>query len=221
MALTRPRKSHEPVNKPPKELFLLVKGVKFEGQYLAEVSLPTPEDVRRLRKTAGLTQKELAKRAEVSQSLVARIEGGSVDPRLSTIKKILMAISITKEQKAAKDIMHKPVISVEASSPIRKAVDLMRKFNISQMPVLKDGKVVGSVQETTLLRRILQSSRPENVFNEPIEAIMEERFPTIGASAGITEIMHLLARGAPALVVTDRDKPVGIITKIDVLQTST
>jgi len=187
---------------------------------LAEASLPTPEDVRKLRRAAGLTQKELAERAAVSQSLVARIEGGSVDPRLSTLKKILTAISTTKQQKVAKEIMHKPVISIEVSAPVREAVDLMREFNISQMPVLKNGKIVGSIQETTLLRRILLSDNPEKIFNELIEEIMEEVFPTIGSSTGLTEIMHLLARGAPAIIVTERDKPIGIITKIDVVLTS-
>ena len=45
--------------------------------------IPSPEDIRRMRIRAGLTQKELAERAGVSQSLIARIERGSVDPRLS------------------------------------------------------------------------------------------------------------------------------------------
>lgn len=187
---------------------------------MAKVSLPTSEEIRKLRRAAKLTQKELARRAEVSQSLVARIEGGTVDPRLSTLRKILTAISTTKQLKAAKDVMNRPVISVEASAPVRRVVDLMREYNISQMPVLRDGKVVGSIQETTLLRRILLSDNPERVFGEPIEKIMEEEFPAIGLSTGLPEIMSLLARGAPAIIVTDKDKPVGIITKIDVVLAS-
>ncbi|MHA1431033.1 MAG: helix-turn-helix domain-containing protein, partial [Candidatus Freyarchaeota archaeon] len=53
--------------------------------------LPTPEDIKRLRKKVGLTQTELAEKAGVSQSLIARIESGSVDPRLSTLQRILNA----------------------------------------------------------------------------------------------------------------------------------
>ncbi len=84
--------------------------------------LPTPEEIRRLRLKAGLTQKELAERAGVSQSLIARIESGTVDPRLSTLKKILRALEeATKEGIKAGDVMHTPVITVQMTDSIRKA----------------------------------------------------------------------------------------------------
>ncbi len=51
--------------------------------------IPSPEEIRRYRISLGLTQSELARRAKVSQSLIARIESGEIDPRVSTLKKIL------------------------------------------------------------------------------------------------------------------------------------
>ena len=46
------------------------------------------EEIKKIRKSLGLTQAELAKRADVSQSIIAKIESGSIDPTLSKAKKI-------------------------------------------------------------------------------------------------------------------------------------
>ena len=53
------------------------------------MELPTPEDLRQRRTELDLTQSSLADKAGVSQPLIARIEGGDVDPRLSTLRRIV------------------------------------------------------------------------------------------------------------------------------------
>lgn len=175
------------------------------------------EDLRRLRKSYGLTQKEVAKKAGVSQSLIARIEAGKVDPRLSTVKKILNSILSTKKEKNAASIMHSPVICVNIDDSVRKAVDLMEAHGISQLPVLDKERVVGSVQEGTIIRRILQSKEPEKVFNLKVEEVMEEPFTAVSPSTNINEILTLLTHEKPAVLVVDKGKPIGIITKIDLI----
>ncbi len=57
------------------------------------MELPTPRDLRERRTALDLTQSELAERADVSQPLIARIEGGDVDPRLSTLRRIVEALN--------------------------------------------------------------------------------------------------------------------------------
>ena len=49
--------------------------------------IPTPDELKARRETLGIRQTQLALRAGISQSMVARIEAGSVDPRTSTLKK--------------------------------------------------------------------------------------------------------------------------------------
>lgn len=182
---------------------------------MVTVRLPTPEEVRRLRKIAGLTQKELANRAHVSQSLIARIEAGQVDPRLSTLQKILSAITPAEEKNLAQHIMHTPVISVDVADRVRKAVDLMKKYDVSQLPVLRGKRVVGSIQETTLVKRLILSREPEKVYNVFVQDIMESPFVAVDPSAGLNEILTLLGQGHPAILVLDDGNLVGIITKID------
>lgn len=62
------------------------------------MQLPTPEDLKKKRIELGLTQSDLAKRAGVSQPLIARIEMSDVDPRLSTVSKILGAFDEVKKE---------------------------------------------------------------------------------------------------------------------------
>ena len=82
------------------------------------MELPTPEDLRERRTDLGLTQSELADRADVSQPLIARIEGGDVDPRLSTLRRIVDALQEAEGGVLrARDLMHSPVVSVALTTP--------------------------------------------------------------------------------------------------------
>ncbi len=206
--------------KDPKKLSLLTLRLNLELYYLVSLKLPTPKDIKHLRKIADLTQKELAKKAGVSQSLIARIENGTVDPRLSTLKRIIDAVVTVFEKRSAKDVMHSPVITIDVMEPVYKVVRLMRKHGISQIPVTKKGKIVGSIQESTLIDKIIFTSRKKNIVYEPVQNIMEDRFMIVNPSSNFEGVLVILSRGYPAVLVMDKDKLVGIITKIDVLSST-
>ncbi|MHA2274279.1 MAG: CBS domain-containing protein [Candidatus Kariarchaeaceae archaeon] len=189
---------------------------------MSDTHLITPEELRNLRKRFRLTQKELAKKAGVSQSLIARIENKSVDPRLSTVRRIFNAItSIQRERKKAKDVMHSPVITIEAMDTIKNAISLMKKFAISQLPVLRENKIVGSIQESALLDKLVNSKDADRFFSSSVYNIMEKSFPVVEPEADVNYIVNVLARENSALLVIENNKIVGIITKIDLLLPST
>jgi predicted transcriptional regulator len=181
------------------------------------MSLPTPEDIRRMRIMAGLTQKELAERAGVSQSLIARIEAGTVDPRLSTLRKILRALMPSIGGLKAEQVMHRPVIWVDADEPVRNVVELMERYGISQVPVLEKGVVVGTVHETILLRHFLKTKNPSALFNKPAREVMDDPLPMVSPSSSISDVLALLSGENPAVLVMNGGKLTGIITKIDVI----
>ena len=181
------------------------------------MSLPTPEDIRRMRIMAGLTQKELAERAGVSQSLIARIEAGTVDPRLSTLRKILKALTPSIGELKAGHVMHKPVIWVDVDEPVKSVVELMEKYGISQVPVLERGAVVGTIHETTLLKHFLKTKNPSALFNKPAREVMDDPLPIVSPSSSISDVLALLSGENPAVLVMEGGKLVGIITKIDVI----
>jgi len=178
---------------------------------------PTPQELRVLRKRARLTQKELATRAGISQALVARIEAGDVDPRLSTLRKILRVLNEVYENKfTMKNIMHQPVITVDVEETIGKAVEVMWKNGISQLPVMKGDDVVGSMKEETILKK-LKDENFKDLLNMSISYLLEEPFPTVSIETDLDEVSKLLSMGSPAVLVNEHGRMVGIITKIDLI----
>lgn len=180
--------------------------------------LPTPEDLRRLRLKAGLTQKELARRAGVSQSLIARIERGDINPRLSTLRRIMEVLyEVLEEGLTAEAIMHKPVIAVNEDDPVEKVVKIMEKYGISQVPVLdSNNRVVGTIMESTIIKQLL-NRRVENIFKKKAKEIMEPPLPMVPPTAKNSTILSLLME-YPAVLVSSGGKLVGIISKIDFIR---
>ena len=114
-----------------------------------------------------------------------------------------------------------PFIGVQARDTVRSAIDTMQNYGISQLPVIEGngdgqaGAMVGSIQERTLLDRIY---RDPSLVESSVGAAMDPPFPTIPRHADMDEAFDLLLGGAAALVVIDRDRPVGMITKLDLLE---
>jgi len=180
-------------------------------------SLPTPQYIRSLRKKAGLTQKEVARRAGVSQSLIARIEAGTVDPRLSTLRKILAVLEEALEKlPKARDVMKSPVITVNEDDPVKKAAKIMWDYGISQIPVLdKHGRVIGTIFEDNIINSLL--SNRESTLSKTVKDIMGPVLPIVPPNETVDNVTQMLAKGIPAVLVMDGDRLLGIITKSDII----
>jgi len=184
--------------------------------------IPDGNVIRRLRKAVGLTQKELARRAGLSQSLISRIERGNIDPRLSTVRKIMRVIEglTVKGKVTAEQIMHKPVITVKANQPVKVAVELMEKYDISQLPVVdEEGRPIGALQESTLINYLIRERNFRRFSEKCIRNIMENPFPQVASNTNIQELLYIFSRGVPAVLVVKDGKISGIITKIDLITT--
>ncbi|MBV9545573.1 MAG: cystathionine beta-synthase [Chloroflexi bacterium] len=116
-----------------------------------------------------------------------------------------------------------PFIGVQARDTVRAAIDTMQRYGISQLPVV-EGKteagepvprMVGSIEERTLLDRIY---RDPTLVDSAVGAAMDPPFQTIPRSADVDEAFDMLLGGATALVITEREQPVGMITKLDLLE---
>src|SRR5436305_2630285 len=110
------------------------------------------------------------------------------------------------------------LITVSSREKVGRAIDLLQEYGISQMPVTEDGtgaKLVGSIQERTLLDRVY---RDPGLIETTVGAAMDGPFPTIAAGAHVDEAFNALLGGVTALVVMDAERPVGIITRVDLLE---
>lgn len=182
------------------------------------MQLPTSEDLKKRRNELGLTQSDLAKRAGVSQPLIARIESGDVDPRLSTVRKILDAFEeVEKEQQIIiKDLMHSPVIHVSPDDSIEDVVNLMHAHGFSQVPVLDRGVPVGSISEDMIVK-LMSESKKKPISQMRVSGIMGESFPTVSPGISIGVVSHIL-EGNPAVLVIEKGTVVGVVTKHDVMR---
>jgi predicted transcriptional regulator len=182
------------------------------------MQLPTPEDLKKRRNELGLTQSDLAKRAGVSQPLIARIESGDVDPRLSTVRKILEAFEEAKKEQQilTKDLMHSPVIHISPDDSVEEVVNLMHIHGFSQIPVLENSVPVGSISEDMIVR-LMSESKKKPISQLKISEIMGEPFPTVSPGVSISIVSHILEEN-PAVLVLDKGTVVGVVTKHDVMR---
>ena len=105
------------------------------------------------------------------------------------------------------------VATVSADEKVLAAYQRMKLYDVSQLPVLKDGRIVGIVDEEDILAEVYDN--PEH-FDEPVTEAMETHLVTVGPRASIAELMEIFKRGMVAIVV-DGDAFLGLITRIDLL----
>ena len=167
--------------------------------------------LKRLRTEAGLTQKGLAELVGVSQAHIAKIEQGKVDPRLSTINKILQVLT-EGEKRTCRDIMTKGVLLAKPNNSILKVSEVMVRHAISQMPVMNGSRVAGTVTEESIIRNL-----GSNIAAEKVKNVMDPPLPTVSEETGINTIRPLLGRHQGVLVVKGKEV-IGIITRSDLLK---
>ncbi|MDH5754129.1 MAG: CBS domain-containing protein [Candidatus Bathyarchaeota archaeon] len=168
--------------------------------------------LKRLRIEAGLTQKRLAELVGISQAHIAKIEQGKVDPRLSTINKILQVLT-EGEKRKCRDIMTKGVLFAKPNDSILKVSEVMVRHAISQMPVMNGSRVVGTVTEESIIRNL-----SSNIAAEKVKNIMDLPLPTVSEETSINAIRPLLEK-RQGVLVTKGKKVIGIITRSDMLKT--
>ncbi len=180
---------------------------------------PKIDEISKKRKILGLTQNELAKLSGVSQSLIAKLESGKIDPSYTKVKTIFNVINKLelKNKIKADRINYNKVVSVQEKQLVSEAVYLMKKHGYSQLPVLNNRQVVGSISEKTILNQILAGNFLDQISKLPIKEVMEDSLPQVNENAPLSLISSLL-QVYPAVLISTKGNVVGIITKADFLK---
>ena len=166
-----------------------------------------------------MTQKQLAVICSMSQSLIAKIESKKVSPSYAYIKKIFENLEALekKEELKAKDIMNNPVVFVNPNDKTFKAIKIMKEKGFSQLPVVDNGVAVGSVSDKNILELISNGENTKYVYNKSVKDFMEDSFPTVSKETGLNVMAAILKQNF-AVLVSDKGKNVGIVTKADLLK---
>ncbi|MBA1157948.1 pyridoxal-phosphate dependent enzyme [Microvirga mediterraneensis] len=122
----------------------------------------------------------------------------------------------------ARDVVINPfgegaTIFVSPNETLRSAFARMRSSDVSQLPVIEDGRVVGLVDESDILDALVANEGvPQGVFDKPVRDVMVTRLRTISADAPVKELLPLFAAGLVP-VIMDGDSFVGLATRIDLI----
>tara|TARA_B100001093_G_scaffold466727_1_gene485347 strand:- start:1824 stop:3188 length:1365 start_codon:yes stop_codon:yes gene_type:complete len=108
----------------------------------------------------------------------------------------------------------KPTIMADGSATISEVFDRMKKYDISQMPVTKDGDIVGSITERNILSALLDGA---DAHETSVSGIMLQSFPYVGINDKAKDISKLISKSNSAVLVKDIAGATHIITEYDLI----
>jgi cystathionine beta-synthase len=123
---------------------------------------------------------------------------------------------VLREKTAAGEIP--PFVTVQTHQKVKDAISLLHEHRVSQLPVVSGSDattVVGSVGERGLLKRALGDP---GLMSSDIVDVMEPPFPAVSTTDPVREAVELLSGDRQALIVTEDGRPVGIVTRADLLE---
>jgi cystathionine beta-synthase len=104
-------------------------------------------------------------------------------------------------------------VTVNSTETVMAAYRRMKLYDVSQVPVLRDGRIVGIVDEEDILVETVNN--PEH-FNEPVTRAMASHLVTVPVDAPVEQLMEIFKRGMVAIVMNGSEFQ-GLITRIDLL----
>ena len=113
------------------------------------------------------------------------------------------------------------LVLARTTERVGEAIETLQAHGISQMPVSERPEgddvagIVGSISEKGLLDR---AYRDPSIVERTVGEVMDRPLPLVDAGATLDEAFRALSGGTPAVIAVDADRPVGIITKLDLLE---
>ncbi|MGZ5220183.1 MAG: CBS domain-containing protein, partial [Chitinophagaceae bacterium] len=109
----------------------------------------------------------------------------------------------------------KRLITIEPSQTVAEAVDLMKKYDIEQIPVMNGNGPVGSISEGGLFQKVFDNP---DIKHSTIADVLEPTLPLVAFDTPVEKLSSLINRGNGAVLAKDEAGNYHIITKYDVLQ---
>ena len=112
-------------------------------------------------------------------------------------------------------------VTIESHQKLGQAIDLMQRYSISQLPVVRHdpaeslADIVGSLQERGLLDRIFKNP---DALNEDVAAAMQPPLAAVDSEETVDTVFSALTNGSPAVVVASGGRPTGMLTRSDLLE---
>jgi cystathionine beta-synthase len=105
---------------------------------------------------------------------------------------------------------------IQKTDTVRKAFDLMKSHDISQLPVMDEAQVIGVVTENSVLSYLLEN--PIKHADQPISAVMGDPLPLVDENMTFSQLRNYIGRQIPAVIARDKAGIHHIITQYDIIQ---
>jgi cystathionine beta-synthase len=106
------------------------------------------------------------------------------------------------------------MITVQHEDTVKTALDLLRRYEISQIPVMRGHEQVGSVNDIGVMQSVFDHA---DIIHQPVSDVMGRPFPTLEQAEEIERAYKMLTLENPAIVVTDDAEPIGVLTRQDII----
>lgn len=107
------------------------------------------------------------------------------------------------------------LVTISKDAMVADAIELMRKYDIENIPVKDADEIIGAVSESGLFNQILNN--PE-IKDQPISAVMEKPYPMVSFELPVEKISHLISKSNGAVLSKDETGDYHIVTKYDLIQ---
>jgi len=121
--------------------------------------------------------------------------------------------------KTVKDIINSrpktTLLSVNINDTVLDAINIMKKNDFEQLPVLENDEVIGSISEAGILARILENT---NIKNESVKSIIQKPIPIVAGDTPLDRMNSYINKDNGAVLVRDNNNDLHIVTKYDLLK---
>ena len=107
------------------------------------------------------------------------------------------------------------MLAIDADRPIRDAIRMMKECEVSQLPVNSEGRVVGQVDEVSLLQVLNRGGSPATTT---VRDAMGLAPPSLEPGVSVEEAYRVLLSGHPGILVAEGGEPRGYVTRIDLVR---
>jgi cystathionine beta-synthase len=104
-------------------------------------------------------------------------------------------------------------VTIGPEDSVQLAYRRMKLYDVSQLPVIQDGKVVGILDESDMLAALMED---DNAFKRTVKSAMVQDVQTVDVSSSAEDLVPLFKQGRVAVVV-EKGKFMGLITQIDLI----
>ena len=194
--------------------------MRLKEDFTRNEILELASEFKRRRNYLNLSQLKLAKYANISQSIINKLERGQIDPTYSTVLKIDKALHEQEKisNLKANDIMirEKDILFLKPNMKIFEVIEIIRKYDFSQFLVKDNEKLLGTIYEKSLFDAI---SEKVDIYKTTIENFIQPVPIMIPKEYSVSDLSFIFQNKRTKFVlVVEDNKILGLVTYSDIFK---